>query len=480
MKAKITRYLIPLLIFTIIITFCSFSCSTPGPAAQTIKESAQETTEEITVEEPEEEVKEEVAAVEEPVVEEVTSEPEEEDIEAVEESSEEKEDLALSTLIGTLKVHFIDVGQGDSIFIELPSGNNILIDGGSSSSVSKVVSYLKNLGINRLNIVVGTHPHEDHIGGLIEVLNSFSVDNVIDSGVAHTSKTYQEYLNTILSKVINYIVPEVGDEFDLKLDTKMKIVGPLSPSEGDLNNSSIVFKLIYKNVSFLFAGDAEAELENQILQRNLDISSDILKVGHHGSSSASSIEFLRKVNPDIAIISCGTGNRYGHPHDITLNNLSNLGITIHRTDESGNIIVESDGLTYRVVEGDPFTYVEEKEQENEKDLSQEQQTDQAQEEQQQEEQQTYSIEVVSLISPINRGAQASITINTAPNVLCEITVYYKSGASKAKGLEPKNSDGDGNCTWAWKVGGRTTPGDWKIVLKAEGMGQIETYFTVTE
>jgi len=356
MKVKITCYLIPFLILILIITFCSFSCRPPSPSDQTIEETAQETIEKNSIKESEEESAEEV------IVDELVEEPSEEKDSEIEKSDEdeEKEEVASSALTGKLKVHFIDVGQGDSIFIELPSGNNILIDGGSSSSGSKVVSYLKNLRINRLNIIVETHPHEDHIGGLIEVLNSFSVDNVIDSGVAHTSKTYQEYLNTILSKGINYIVPEVGDEFDLKLDTKMKIVGPLSPSEGDLNNSSIVFKLIYKNVSFLFAGDAEAEIENQILQRNLDISSDILKVGHHGSSSASTIEFLGKVNPDIAIISCGAGNSYGHPHDITLNNLSSLGITIYRTDISGDIIIETDGLTYSVVKGNPFIYIEEK------------------------------------------------------------------------------------------------------------------------
>jgi competence protein ComEC len=129
-----------------------------------------------------------------------------------------------------LIAHFIYVGQGDSIFIEMPGGASILIDGGPRSAGSKVVSYLKNLGINKINIVIGTHPHEDHIGGLIEVLNNFEVDNLIDSGVAHTTKTYQEYLDTVLSKDINYIVPEPGEVFDLQSGISMKIQGPIAPT----------------------------------------------------------------------------------------------------------------------------------------------------------------------------------------------------------------------------------------------------------
>lgn len=140
----------------------------------------------------------------------------------------------------------------------------------------------------------------------------------------------------------------------------MEILGPVTRSINDLNNSSVIAKLAYKNMSFLFTGDAEDKAENQILQRGLDISSDILKVAHHGSYSSSTISFLREVDQDIAVISCGTGNKYGHPHDTTLKNLKDLGITIYRTDISGDIIIESDGETYNIIRGSPFAYSEEK------------------------------------------------------------------------------------------------------------------------
>jgi len=474
MKAKITRYLIPLLILTIIITFCSFSCSTPGPAKQTIEETAQETTEEITVEEPEEEPAEEVAA-EEVEVEEVTGEPEEEEIEAIEESSEEKEDVASSTLTGTLKVHFIDVGQGDSILIDHGS-EEVLIDGGEKSP--GVTDYIKKYIDGPLEVMVATHTDADHIGGLIKVLKDFQVEEIWLNGYTATSKTYQDFMAAVNAEGAEVNQAKRNGTISTE-SLNFSILNPPDTLFSDANNNSIVLRLEYGDTVFLFTGDAEKEAEANMLATESELWAQILKVGHHGSSSSSSLNFLEAVSPDMAVISCGEGNSYGHPHDITLNNLSNLGIIIYRTDESGDIIVESDGLTYSVVEGDPFTYIEEKEQEKEQELSQE---EQIQEEQpiEEEQQVTYGINVVSLTSPISRGSQASITINTAPNVLCTIAVYYKSGQSEAQGLEPKNSDGNGNCTWSWKVGNRTTPGEWKIVITAEGAGQTETYFTVTE
>jgi len=469
MKAKITRYSVPLLILTIIITFCSFSCSTPGPADQTIEEPAQETTGEITIEEPGEGVKEEVVAGE-PVVEEVTGEPEEEDIEAVEESSEEKEDVASSTLTGTLKVHFIDVGQGDSILIDLGS-EEILIDGGGKSP--GVTDYNKKYIDGPLEVMVATHPHADHIGGLTGVLKDFQVEEIWLNGDTSTSKTYQDFMAAVNAEGAEVNQAKRSGTISTE-SLNFSILNPPGTLFSDANNNSIVLRLDYGDTVFLFSGDAEKEAEASMLDTEDYLWAQILKAGHHGSKTASSIEFLKKVDPDIAIISCGEGNSYGHPHDITLNNLSNLGITIYRTDISGNIIIESDGVTYRVLEGNPFTYIEEKEQEKKEELPQEEQPVE------EEQQVTYGINVVSLTSPISKGSQASITINTAPNVLCTITVYYKSGPSEAQGLEPKNSDGNGNCAWSWKVGSRTTPGNWKIVLTAEGSGQIETYFTVTE
>jgi competence protein ComEC len=373
-------------------------------------------------------------------------------------------------VVALLKVHFIDVGQGDSILIDLGS-EEVLIDGGEKSP--GVVDYISQYIDGPLEVMVATHTDADHIGGLTKVLDDFQVEEIWLNGYTATSKTYKDFMAAVNAEgaEVNY-AKRNGTISTESLN--FSILNPPDTLFSDANNNSIVLRLEYGDTVFLFTGDAEKEAEASMLATENDLWAQILKVDHHGSSTASTIEFLKKVDPDIAIISCGEGNSYGHPNDITLNNLSNLGITIYRTDISGNIIVESDGLTYSVVEGDPFTYVEEKEQEKEQELPQEEQPVE------EEQQVTYGINVVSLTSPISRGAQASITINTAPNILCTIAVYYKSGKSEAQGLEPKNSDGNGNCTWSWKVGARTTPGDWKIVLTAEGAGQIETYFTVTE
>ena len=460
MKAKITRYLIPLLILTIIITFCSFSCTPSSPGEQTIEETAQETAEEITVKELEEEVEEEVAA-EEPVVEEVTGEPEE--------APEEEEATTSSALTGTLKVHFIDVGQGDSILIDLDS-EEVLIDGGEKSP--GVTDYIREYIDGPLEVMILTHPHADHIGGLIKVLEDFQVEEIWLNGDTSTSKTYQDFMAAVNAEGAEVNQAKRNGTISTE-SLNFSILNPPDTLFSDANNNSIVLRLDYGDAVFLFSGDAENEAEASMLATESELWAQILKAGHHGSSSSSSLDFLETVSPDMAVISCGGGNSYGHPHAITLNNLSNLGITIYRTDESGNIIVESDGVTYRVVEGNSFTYIEEKEQEKEQELPQEEQPIE------EEQQVTYGINVVSLTSPISRGSQASITINTAPNVLCTITVYYKSGPSTAQGLESKNSDGNGNCAWSWKVGTRTTPGDWKIVLTAESIGSIETFFTVT-
>jgi len=259
--------------------------------------------------------------------------------------------------LGPLTVHFIDVGQGDSILIVTPEGNTVLIDGGSKSSGPNVVSYLKNQGITEINVIMATHPHEDHIGGLISVLDSFEVGNVIDSGVEHTSQTYKNYLSITNSKNINFVNWNLGQQFDIGKAVSFKIIGPVSKSSSDLNNSSIVIKLTYISTSFLFTGDAETESESKILQSSADVEADVLKVGHHGSSSSSTVKFLKAVSPSVAVISCGQENSYGHPHDSTLKNLSSLGITIYRTDTTGTIVIESDGKNINVISGKSFDYM---------------------------------------------------------------------------------------------------------------------------
>jgi len=448
---KLLKPLLWVLILVMSISLVAFFSSTAGCRAKP-EEKPVEVEEEVVEEETEEE----------PVVEEVTGEPEE--------SPKEEEATTSSALTGTINVHFIDVGQGDSIFIDLGS-EEILIDGGEKSP--GVTDYISQYIDGPLEVMVATHPHADHIGGLIKALDDFQVEEIWLNGDTSTSETYKDFMSAVNAEGAEVNYAKRGGTISTE-NLNFSILNPPDTLFSDTNNNSIVLRLEYGDTVFLFSGDAEKEAEASMLATESNLWAQILKAGHHGSKTASTIDFLRKVNPDIAIISCGEGNSYGHPHDITLKNLSNLGITIYRTDISGDIIVESDGLTYRVVEGNPFTYIEEKEQEKEQELSQEEQPVE------EEQQVTYGINVLSLTSPISRGSQASITINTAPNVLCTIAVYYKSGKSEAQGLEPKNSDGNGNCTWSWKVGSRTTPGDWKIVITAEGVGQIETYFTVTE
>lgn len=263
----------------------------------------------------------------------------------------------IATVSGPLKVHFIDVGQGDSILIQTPDGKTMLIDGGPKSSGPSLVSYLKKQGITKINVMVATHPHEDHIGGLIDVINNFTVDNIIDSGNSHTTVTFKDYLSAIKTNNINFIVPDLGQEFDIGQSIKMQILGPISVTD-DLNNSSIVIKLTYGSTSFLFTADAQSQEESQILSKGYDLSSQVLKVGHHGSVSSSGVNFLKAVSSNIGVISCGKNNSYGHPDEITLKNLTSVKAAIYRTDTTGSIIIESDGVKINVLQGRSYNYTQ--------------------------------------------------------------------------------------------------------------------------
>ena len=265
-----------------------------------------------------------------------------------------------SESVSTLTVHFIDVGQGDSVLIQTPEGNTMLIDGGPRENGASLVSYLKKQGVTKINVMVATHPHEDHIGGLISVINSFQVDNIIDSGVSHTTKTYKNYLTTIQSKNINFVNWSLGQQFDFGKNIDFTIVGPTTKSSSELNDSSIVIYFKYNKNTFLFTGDAESIEEGKIVSSGANINADVLKVGHHGSDSSCCLKFLKAVSPSIAIISCGKSNSYGHPNDITLKNLTTIGAKIYRTDITGNIVIECDGNSLTVSSGKPYTYIETK------------------------------------------------------------------------------------------------------------------------
>lgn len=242
-----------------------------------------------------------------------------------------------------LKVSFIDVGQADSILIQTPGGKNMLIDAGNNDDGSKVVSYLQNMGITQLDIIAGTHPHEDHIGGLDTIINMFKIGKIYMPKVTSTTQTFKNVITAINNKGMTITTPIPGTTVDLDPDVNLEILAPNGGSYEDLNNYSIVFKLTYGSKSFLFTGDAEGISENEMLSKGYNLKADVLKVGHHGSNSSTTNEFLSAVSPRYAVISVGKDNSYGHPAQTTLDKLKNAGVNVYRTDISGNIVAICDG-----------------------------------------------------------------------------------------------------------------------------------------
>lgn len=243
------------------------------------------------------------------------------------------------TKLGDMKIHYIDVGQGDSELIQVDS-KNILIDAGTSDK--KALNYLKTLGITTLDYVIVTHPHEDHLGSMDDVINTFDIGTFYSPKVTTTTKAYENMINALKAKTLKLTVPKVGDTLSIG-DATLTFLAPNSEKYEDLNNYSIVCKLKYGNNSFLFDGDAEALSESEILAKQLDIQADVIKIGHHGSSSSTTQSFLDKVNPKYAIISDAKGNDYGHPYQVTLDKLNAKGIKTFRTDLNGTIIATSNG-----------------------------------------------------------------------------------------------------------------------------------------
>ena len=244
-----------------------------------------------------------------------------------------------------LSVSFIDVGQGDSTLIQCGS-SSMLIDAAEYSERYTVSNHLKEQGVNKLDYLVATHPHSDHIGGMTEVIYNFDVGTFVTPKTDIESKSFNYVLDAVDEKNLPYLNPYPGDTFSLGDAT----VTVLSPAKGayygdDANNYSLVLKLEYKEVSFLFMGDAEKEIEEEILYSGYNVDADVLKCGHHGSSTSSSKAFINAVSPSAAVISCGKGNDYGHPHDETLKTLNSKNIKIFRTDESSTIVAYSDGQT---------------------------------------------------------------------------------------------------------------------------------------
>ncbi len=240
-----------------------------------------------------------------------------------------------------LQVHFIDVGQGDSTLI-IKDGHYMLIDAGEQDQGETVVSYLKNQGVEKLDYVIGTHPHSDHIGGLEAVIREFDTQKIILPEKEHTTKLYENLLDTIAEKNLKITLPRAGDRYQLG-DASFQIIAPNRDYGDNLNNWSVGIRLVYGKNSFLLCGDAEKESEEDMCANGLDLKADVLKLSHHGSTTSSSAPFMDRVQPDYAVISCGKNNDYGHPHKEILDMLKKRNIETLRTDQLGTIVAVSNG-----------------------------------------------------------------------------------------------------------------------------------------
>lgn len=242
---------------------------------------------------------------------------------------------------GTLKIHYIDVGQGDSILLQ-QGGKNMLIDAGTNKSTDSLLKYLDEQNIDKIDYLILTHPHEDHIGGADKVISRFNIGTVIMPKITASTKTFKDVVSAMNAKNLKATSPVPGSKFKLG-DADCTILGPINSDRDDLNTYSVVLKVKYKDASFMFTGDAQASNEQDMIGRGYDLKADVLKAGHHGSRTSSSQDFLDRVNPRYAVISCGKGNDYGHPHKQIMDRLKKMGIKVYRTDESGTIICTSNG-----------------------------------------------------------------------------------------------------------------------------------------
>ena len=249
----------------------------------------------------------------------------------------------------TLNVHFLDVGQGDSIFIELPDEKTMLIDAGENYHGEGIINYIDDCGYSKIDYLVATHPHADHIGSMGYIVRNMDIGSVYMPKAAANTKTYENLLESISDKGLKITSAKAGLTIAEESDYIINVVAPVTIDESDLNNSSAVIKLTYKNNSFLFTGDAEKKELETITD---DISADVLKVGHHGSNTSTTEEFLYEVRPKYAVISVGEGNEYGHPHKETLRLLEEFNCELYRTDIDKTVVFSSDGNIISVKSGE--------------------------------------------------------------------------------------------------------------------------------
>ncbi len=239
---------------------------------------------------------------------------------------------------GNIEVEFLDVGQADSILIRTKD-KNALIDAGNNEDGPLLVEYFKSLGINTFDYVIGTHAHEDHIGGMDDVIKSFDVKKFYMPNVATTTKTFTDILDALEEKGYKFSTPKIDSKFSMG-DVEFEVIY-VGEDEKDLNSTSIVLRMDHGANSFLFTGDSTTKVEKLILDKNIDV--DVLKVAHHGSTYSNSLEYLKRVSPKYAVIQVGKNNTYFHPHEAILKRLNSINAQVYRTDEMGTIVMESDG-----------------------------------------------------------------------------------------------------------------------------------------
>lgn len=256
--------------------------------------------------------------------------------------SQDKSKTSSASDADDMQVQFIDVGQGDSTLIEC-DGEYMLIDAGPNDQGLELWDYLQKQGATHLKYAVGTHPDADHIGGLDVILYRCDVDTVMMPDVSNDTRTYDDVVQTIFNKNLKRISPSVGSTYTLGTATFTIVAPNKDYGTDDTNDWSIGILLQNGNDRFLFVGDAEKEAEHDMVMNGIDLHADVYKVAHHGSSTGTTQEFLDSVNPSYAVISCGKGNKYGHPHEQVLRRLKEAGVKVFRTDEQGTVIAYSSG-----------------------------------------------------------------------------------------------------------------------------------------
>ena len=250
-----------------------------------------------------------------------------------------------------MTVSFIDVGQGDCTLVYSPDNGVILVDSGEADKAQTVINYLKSLGIETIDYCVVTHPHSDHMGSMAQIMSEFNIENLIIPELSEinipTTKTYENFLLSAEENADEIIPAQAGTTYSVG-DIALSVLGPISQDE-DLNNMSVVVKIEYKESSFLITGDCSFDEEDELMENDYNaLESDVIKIGHHGSSGSTSADWLEAVNPRFGVISVGNGNSYGHPTKTVLDRLDDFDVEYYRTDVVGTVVFETDGKVISV------------------------------------------------------------------------------------------------------------------------------------